>query len=46
MVESSKPKKVKGITPEAVARMEQEIARLQVGGSPRSKTPTGRIICT
>ena len=31
LVESSKPKKVKGITPEAMARMEQELARLQEG---------------
>ena len=29
LVGSSKPKKVKGITPEAMARMEQELARLQ-----------------
>jgi hypothetical protein len=31
LVESSKPKKVKGITPEAMARMERELARLQEG---------------
>ncbi len=31
LVESSKPKKIKGITPEAMARMEQELARLQEG---------------
>ena len=31
LVESSKPKKVKGITPEAMARMEQELVRLQEG---------------
>ncbi|NDK33917.1 plasmid partitioning protein RepB C-terminal domain-containing protein [Rhodovulum sulfidophilum] len=31
LVEASKPKKVKGITPEAMARMEQELARLQEG---------------
>ncbi|HMQ92928.1 MAG TPA: plasmid partitioning protein RepB C-terminal domain-containing protein, partial [Amaricoccus sp.] len=31
LVETSKPKKVKGITPEAMARMEQELARLQEG---------------
>lgn len=31
LVESSKAKKVKGITPEAMARMEQELARLQEG---------------
>ncbi|MGY6694556.1 MAG: plasmid partitioning protein RepB C-terminal domain-containing protein [Roseinatronobacter sp.] len=31
LVESSKPKKVKGVTPEAMARMEQELARLQEG---------------
>lgn len=31
LVESSKPKKVKGITPEAMARMELELARLQEG---------------
>jgi len=31
LVEASKPKKVKGITPEAMARMERELARLQEG---------------
>ena len=31
LVESSKPKTIKGITPEAMARMEQELARLQEG---------------
>lgn len=31
LVEAPKPKKVKGITPEAMARMEQELARLQEG---------------
>jgi hypothetical protein len=29
LVNSDKPKKVKGVTPEAMARMEQELARLQ-----------------
>lgn len=51
LVESSKPKKVKGITPEAMARMEQELARLQEGiasiqghlrpGSPASDRDQG-----
>lgn len=31
LVEASKPKKVKGITPEAMARMERELTRLQEG---------------
>ena len=31
LVESSKPKMIKGITPEAMARMEQELSRLQEG---------------
>ena len=31
LVEFAKAKKVKGITPEAMARMEQELARLQEG---------------
>lgn len=31
LVESSRPKKIKGITPEAMARMERELARLQEG---------------
>lgn len=31
LVDSSKPKTVKGITPEAIARMERELARLQEG---------------
>lgn len=31
LVDSSKPKKIKGVTPEAMARMEQELARLQEG---------------
>ncbi len=31
LVDTSKPKKVKGITPEAMARMERELARLQAG---------------
>ncbi len=31
LVETSKPKQIKGITPEAVARMERELARLQEG---------------
>lgn len=31
LIESSKPKKIKGITPEAMARMELELARLQEG---------------
>lgn len=31
LVEATKPKRVKGVTPEAVARMEKELARLQEG---------------
>ncbi|MHA1518384.1 MAG: plasmid partitioning protein RepB C-terminal domain-containing protein [Alphaproteobacteria bacterium] len=31
LVETSKPKRMKGITPEAMARMERELARLQEG---------------
>ncbi len=31
LVDTSKPKKMKGITPEAMARMERELARLQAG---------------
>lgn len=31
LVDSNKPKKMKGITPEAMARMERELARLQEG---------------
>ncbi|SDD87028.1 plasmid partitioning protein RepB C-terminal domain-containing protein [Ruegeria marina] len=38
LVESSKPKKIKGITPEAMARREQELARLQEGIVPIQDT--------
>jgi len=31
LVEANKPKRVKGVTPQAVARMEKELARLQEG---------------
>jgi DNA-binding transcriptional MerR regulator len=31
LVETTKPKRVKGVTPEAMARMERELARLQEG---------------
>jgi hypothetical protein len=31
LVDTKKPKKMKGITPEAMARMERELARLQEG---------------
>jgi hypothetical protein len=44
LVEASKPKKVKGITPEAMARMERNWPGCR-RASPLSRTPTARITC-
>jgi hypothetical protein len=41
LVEANKPKRIKGVTPQAVARMERSLPGFRKG-SPRSRTPMAR----